>query len=198
MYKLVDPEDVLPKSREYYINKAMKLKALADSGYQGEQDVATNLLAELMQKYEITWSDLDDSIERDYIFPCENEYQKRLLVQITYTHVGQGHCYRMYSSEAKDDEDEFMSIKVRCRPRDFLDIKLDWEFYWMKFEEELDIFYRAFVEKNHLFPPETLQTDEDHDDNEELSEEEIRKIQGMMNGIDTYTRHSRLEEHKED
>lgn len=196
MQKLVNSENILPKSRDYYIQKAMKLKALADEGYQGEREIANELLVEWMNKYNITWSDLDDSLEQDFIFPCEEEYQKKLLVQVAYTHLGQGHCYRMYSSEEK--EEEYKSIKVRCRPRDFIEIKLDYEFYWMKFQDELDIFYRAFVEKNDLFPPEELQNDSDDDANENLSESEIKKIQGMMNGIDNYTRRLGLEEHKED
>lgn len=196
MYKIVNAEEVLPKSREYYLDKAMKLKALLDSDQTGERESAGKLLADYMDKYNITWSDLDDALERDFVFPCESELNEKLLVQIAYTHLGEGHCYRVFSSEdASNDATDPILIKLKCRPRDFLEIKLDWEFYWSKFIEELDMFYRAFIERNELFPPKELQMDTDTDDNENLTEDEIRKIKGMMSGIDTYTRYSQLEAH---
>ncbi len=189
MQKFIDSNDMVTKSRDYYVNKAMKLKALLDSNQEGERESASKLLSDYMQKYDITWSDLDDALERDFIFPCDSEYKKRLLIQVAYMHLGQGHCYRMYSCEDPEDTaTECDTIKVKCRPRDFLEIKLDWEFYCDRFYEELEIFYRAFVEKNEIFPPKSLQKDTDDNDNEELSPEDIKKIQNLMYGIDTYTR----------
>lgn len=195
MQKLVNADEVLPKKREQLIEKAMKLKALADRGYKGEREIASQMLADMMQKYDITWSDLDDSIEKYFDFPCNDPYERKLLIQVAYMHLGAGHCYNIYDSET--DEQKVGFLKVKCRPRDFIEIKLDWEFYFMKFQEELDIFYRAFVEKNWLFPPNELEQDSDVDENKELSEEEVRKIQGMMNGIDAYTRHLGIEEKKD-
>ncbi len=201
MQKLVNSDEMLPKPREYFINKALKLKAMLSSSFKGEQEAAEHLLADLMQKNNITWKDLDDSIEQEYVMPCENEYHKRLLIQCTYKVVGSGHCYRMFSSSDKEhtkDVHETEMMKIKVKPCDFLTIKLDWEFFYMKFKEELDIFYRAFIEQNNLFPPEELQREDDIDDNEDLSEKDMKKIRGMMTGIDSYTRYEMILGNKEE
>lgn len=194
MYKMVSSEELRPKPREYLLAKAMKLKALTESDVEGERDSANRLLADYMDKYNITWDEIDETQEKEYVLACKGEYHKRLLIQIVYQHIGGGHCYRMFTP---DEHEEYDLLKIKCKPIDFMDIQLDWDFYWQKFEEELDIFYRAFVERNKLFPPENLQRDTDSNDNEDLTEEEIRKIKSMMNGIDSYTRHRGLVEHVE-
>lgn len=187
--KLVNSEDYLPQSREKLIEKAMKLKAMTESNQEGERESATQFLADFMQKHDITWKDLDDTIEQEFFIPFTEEYQRKLLVQITYMHAGSGHCYALFKKNSEEDEGQKTnSIVIKCRPIDFLNIKLDWEFYWEKFQEELDMFYRAFIEQNQLFPPENLQSDDDSDDNENLSEEQIRKINKMAQGIDVHTR----------
>lgn len=189
-YKLVENETHSDKSREYLIQKAMKLKALLSSDEEGEREAARVLLSNYMAKYEITWEELDDEVEREYLVEFNGQYHVLLLIQLVYKHLGSGHCYSVYKSESNEPLE---LLKVRSKPSTFVEIQLDWEFYWRKFNEELDLFYRAFVEKNHLFPPDELQKEDDEDDNQDLSEDQLRKIQGLMNGIDTSTRSKSLE-----
>jgi len=188
-YKLVENE-ISDKPREYLIQKAMKMKALLSSDEEGEREAARALLSSYMTKYAITWEELDDEIEKEYIVEFNGQYHVLLLIQLVYKQLGSGHCYSVYKAES---EEPLELMKVRSKPSTFVEIQLDWEFYWRKFNEELDLFYRAFVEKNHLFPPEELQQEDDEDDNQDLSEDQLRKIQGMMNGIDTSTRSKSLE-----
>ena len=188
-YKLVENE-ISDKPREYLIQKAMKMKALLSSDEEGEREAARALLSSYMTKYAITWEELDDEIEKEYIVEFNGQYHVLLLIQLVYKQLGSGHCYSVYKAES---EEPLELMKVSSKPSTFVEIQLDWEFYWRKFNEELDLFYRAFVEKNHLFPPEELQQEDDEDDNQDLSEDQLRKIQGMMNGIDTSTRSKSLE-----
>ena len=188
-YKLVENK-ISDKSREYLIQKAMKMKALLSSDEEGEREAARALLSNYMTKYAITWEELDDEVEREYLVEFNGQYHVLLLIQLVYKHLGSGHCYSVYKAES---EEPLELLKVRSKPSTFVEIQLDWEFYWRKFNEELDLFYRAFVEKNHLFPPEELQQEDDEDDNQDLSEDQLRKIQGMMNGIDISTRSKSLE-----
>lgn len=188
-YKLVENE-ISDKPREYLIQKAMKMKALLSSDEEGEREAARALLSSYMTKYAITWEELDDEVEKEYIVEFNGQYHVLLLIQLVYKHLGSGHCYSVYKAES---EEPLELMKVRSKPSTFVEIQLDWEFYWRKFNEELDLFYRAFVEKNHLFPPEELQQEDDEDDNQGLSEDQLRKIQGMMNGIDISTRSKSLE-----
>lgn len=188
-YKLVENE-ISDKPREYLIQKAMKMKALLSSDEEGEREAARALLSNYMTKYAITWEELDDEVEREYLVEFNGQYHVLLLIQLVYKHLGSGHCYSVYKAES---EEPLELLKVRSKPSTFVEIQLDWEFYWRKFNEELDLFYRAFVEKNHLFPPEELQQEDDEDDNQDLSEDQLRKIQGMMNGIDISIRSKSLE-----
>lgn len=188
-YKLVENE-ISDKPREYLIQKAMKMKALLSSDEEGEREAARALLSNYMTKYAITWEELDDEVEKEYIVEFNGQYHVLLLIQLVYKHLGSGHCYSVYKAES---EEPLELLKVRSKPSTFVEIQLDWEFYWRKFNEELDLFYRAFVEKNNLFPPEELQQEDDEDDNQDLSEDQLRKIQGMMNGIDISTRSKSLE-----
>lgn len=188
MQKLISNES--PPDKQKLIEKATKLKALLSSDQEGERKSANELLSKFMIKYEITWEDLDDEAERDYQLKYSEDLHKDLLSQICYMHLGSGHCYQTRNIQGELTD----IIVVRSKPSTFVEIQLDWEFYWRKFQEELLLFYRAFVEQNRLFPPEDLQDDEDEDDNESMSEEEIRKVHKMMTGVDHYTRNKSIDD----
>lgn len=188
-YKLIENEENT-KTREYLLNKAMKLKSLLSSPEEGEREAANTILSNYMTKHNITWEELDDQSEREYLVKYGEEYNIKLLFQIVYKYVGAGHVYIMYD---KQTDKQLNSAMIKCKPSDFIEIQLDWEFYWSMFQKELNMFYKAFVEQNHIFPPEELQKESDQDDNQDLTDEEIKKIRKLMKGVDSYTRSKPLE-----
>ena len=174
--------------RERLLEKLAAVKALADRGVGGEKTAAEQRLRYLMQKHGITESDLEDSAAKLYWIRYKTEYERKLIRQLAYMHLGSGHsfgCVGTYSNRPRKN------IGVECTPSQYIEIEADFEFYRAALAEEMDIFYSAFLQKNNLFPPPEL-ADTRTDDDDEVDMERIEKMVAMMNGIDHRTRNKAL------
>ena len=78
--------------REELLRRLERVKALAERGVGGEKENAEALLNRLMAKYGISEEDIEDTAERDYFIRYHNFWERKLIVQIAYKHLGSGHC----------------------------------------------------------------------------------------------------------
>lgn len=78
--------------REELLQRLERVKALAERGVGGEKENAEALLNRLMAKYGISEEDIEDTAERDYFIRYHNFWERKLIVQIAYKHLGSGHC----------------------------------------------------------------------------------------------------------
>lgn len=76
-------------------------------------------------------------------------------------------------------------IGVQCTPYEQLEIEANFEFFKNALEQELEVFYTAFCQKNYLYPSKE-KTCKSTSKNE-IAEEELMKIAAMMKGMEHHT-----------
>ena len=175
--------------RERLLKKLECVKALAERGVAGEKAAAEALLASLMSKYGITEAEIEDAEIRTYWIRYKTEYERKLIFQLAYMHLGSGHsfgCVGKYSGRSRKE------VGVECTPAQYIEIEADFQFYREALAEEMGVFYSAFIQKNELFPPPELAGHVESDDPDVVDYDKIAKMKAMMNGIDQRTRHKAL------
>lgn len=180
--------------RERLLEKMEALKALAERGVDGEKVNAEERLHYLMQKHGISETELEDAGVRTFWIAFKTDYERKLLHQLAYMHLGSGHafgCVGRYTNRARK------KVGVDCTPAQYIEIEVDFAFYRAAMAEEMEIFYSAFIQKNRLFPPPELVKASDSDD-DEIDMETLAKMQAMMQGIERRTRNKALPEGEKD
>ena len=124
---------------------------------------------QLMEKYNIDESEIENDIIKQYEFYYHSELEKTLLHQIIYNIVGSKARIYYYVHRGKR-----IRSYVDCTYEQFIEISVRYDFYKLLMQEELDVFIRAFIYKHKIFP--TYSNEEEELDISELSEEELNKI----------------------
>lgn len=145
-----------------YIELARKLRALAEKGVGGERVNAEQQLRNLMEKHGITIDDLEAEEKKYHVFEVPRHHRK-LFDQIAYTILGLG----FMRAELKDNEGQ---LAVETTAAKAVEIDSKFQFYMRAWEEELEVFFIAFVKKNALYIESEAPTSA-----RDLSLEEIRK-----------------------
>ncbi len=156
------------------LNKAKKIKALADKGFGGERLNAERMLKEFMNRHGISESDICEDTKQDHYFKVPREQDRRLFRQVAYKIIGEG--IKFYSSSNRKEY-----IILTCTSSQAFDIEMQFDFYKREFKADLDLFFSAFVQKNKLFA-ETSETDMSKVTPEELAK--MRKSQAMAQGLE--------------
>jgi len=122
---------------------AKKLKALAERGIGGEKINAEIALKRLLKKHNISLEDIEEETKyRRYIKVPKSK--EKLFHQICANVLGRD--FSVYGNPRKPG----FSI-IDLSNSDFLEIEAKYKFYLKCYQEELDVFYLAFVQKNNLF-----------------------------------------------
>ena len=103
-------------------------------------------------------------------------------------HLGSGHsfgCVGTYTNRSRK------KVGVECTPAQYIEIEADYEFFRTAMEEEMSVFYTAFISKNNLFPPPELASPDD-DSDEEIDLVRAKKVSAFMMGIERRTRNKAL------
>lgn len=177
--------------RERLLEKLGKVKALADRGEGGEKESAERTLATLMKRYGVTEEDLEDTKATIHWIRYKTEWERRLLRQLAYMHLGAGNSFRCVGRYTKRPRKE---VGIECTTAQYIEIEADFSFYYAAMKEEMELFYDAFLQKNNLFPPPELAEEPAEAEKEEWKDaERAWKIQSMMGALDHHTRHKALE-----
>ena len=141
-----------------------KIQALAKGGSGGEKANAEILLKKLMKKYDISEQDIELDEIMAFRFTYKNQFEENLAHQIAYSICGNINPEKMIYTNRKQG-------RIWCTNAEFLEFDAKFAFYKDCLKKDLSIFYRAFVQKNYLFPPNNLC--KKRDDIVHLTDEEI-------------------------
>ncbi len=163
------------------IDLAKKLKALSDKGIDGEKDTALTMLKRLMGKYNLTMDMIEENLAKEYEFYIEYANYK-FWRQVVASVIGSSDVsYR--PSELKKKKRHYF---VLCTPAEAIEIQAKFDFYFKAWQTDLDIYYQAFVQKNHLYTKPDKQREKEE---KELTDEEFKKLWKMselMKGMDKH------------
>ena len=174
------------ENKEKLTERLRAIRILSEEGSPGEREAAQEVLSRQMQKYSITESDLQDEQKKLNWFSYKTDSESRLLAQIIYMIMGVCNTYTRKTNNRRE-----RIIGVECTTTQQLEIDINYEFFKQAMNNELKIFYNAFVQKNNLFPPPELASK--NNDKSDLSKEEQMKMFFMMQGIDRRAPHKQIE-----
>lgn len=152
------------------IEKAKKLKALADRGYMKEKDVAKNILSAYCKKHNINIEELDD-IETKQFRATYSTGTRQLLVQIISMVCSSSPIWGVMG---RKQELIFEGSESDC-----LQIKAMYDHYQRLYLQELEIFKKAFVHRNNLYNSEKLISPDD------ITVEQYNEIKRMQEMSET-------------
>lgn len=171
--------------REQLLQKVKKIQALAERGDRGEKESAAALLERLMKQHGITETELEEDRREIAWFRFKTPLERRLLNQIIYAVTGRiaSGCVGKYTNRTRK------KLGIECTAAERLEIEFSFEFYNAALEKELDRFYSAFLNKNHIFPANAI---DQIPDPEEIDLAEAERISAMMAGMEEHTRRKAL------
>lgn len=155
-----------------------KLQALAERGVGGEKETAERKLKQLIKKYGIEEAELSEDKIMDFDFKHHSKWEKQLLRQLFYRMFGRE--YRSKTYIYRCGQGSRTTYGIACTQAEGLQLQIEYDFYRALFEEELELFQSAFIQKHRIFDP------NGGSDNAELTPEEIERIlrmQQMMSGM---------------
>lgn len=152
----------------------LKLKELSKKGINGEKENAAKLLEKLMKKYNISEEELNNEEIKDVYINLKNEIEIRLASQILYAFFDNRKLYKLnkfkYCTELTSAQE--------------IEFKYMFSIYLEDFKRQELVFYRAFINKNDIFPKSvTVETVEAKNfSSEEIKERALAEI--MMDGLE--------------
>lgn len=162
-------KETVMNRKEELLERIKAVKALADRGERGEKENAQAMLEKLMQKYGVTEADLELEQVETVFFPYHDELERRILIQVIFSVTGKpsfgcvgGGTGRKHKKRGAD-----------CTAAQRLEIEFKHDFFYTAAKKEFEVFLCAFINKNGIFPPETIVPPKDAED---LTEEELRKF----------------------
>ena len=167
-----------------------KINALADRGVDGEKANAQALLEKLMQKYGIEECDIINDMVRTHELMIDSSipFIIRLVSQIAYTvygNIDERKClFRITGSKKRN------RLFIDCTDSEFLEIVAMYDFYKKHLSDDIDLFFRAFIQSNAIFPPDHLMKKELEEDRS-LTADDIALIK-LANSIDQHPYHKQI------
>lgn len=155
-----------------------KLKRLCQSDNPYEAESAREKLMNIIRKYNIDESILEEDKVEIREFYYHNEIEERLLSQIMYAvAVTESRKILHYPHR----RGKHITLLIECTYAQFVEINVKYEFYKELIYDDLEIFISAFIHKHRIFPLNSENTE-----SEELTDEQIARIlrmQEMMKGL---------------
>lgn len=154
------------------IDKATKLKSLADKGYKGEKGAAQKILERYLEKHGIRMEDLESDHRSDKVFKYKNG-ERQLLVQIIGMVPGNP---RVFGTHGRANR-----LVAKVTEQEAVEIRAMYDHYSRVYAEELDVFMIAFISKNELWRDRPL-NEKGRKPSQEERERRARALK-MANGV---------------
>lgn len=155
------------------LEKIQKLLNLSEKGIGGEKENAKRFLDKLMKKHGVSIDDLNDNKKTILFFKYATEFERLLLNQIIYAVLDEE------KHETYGHKDLKKVIGCNVTKEQFIEIKMRFEIYYKSLDGGFMDFYRAFVMKNHIYPPSMKPVEAD-----KKKRDQIRKAEILAEGID--------------
>jgi len=165
------------------IELGKKIKALADKGVGGEKQNAEKILSDFLRKHNIKIEDIEGEEMTDYFFLLNNESSKKLFSQIAKNIRYDMKCYGEFTKKSIREYSLKGNYMATCTVSEFIELKSKINFYSNLYNQELDIFFTAFVTANDLLinPPADKKRDISDLSQKEL--EEYHRVKKMSENI---------------
>lgn len=170
---------------EKILSLAKKLKALSDQGVGGEKTNAATMLESLMKKHSITMDMLSENEVKQHEFRLELE-KKRFFLQVVASVVGRERSYLSFYPKDRAKKRHYF---IDCTPQEAVEIQGKFDFFWKKWEDELDVFYSAFIQQQRLYCKPAKEEEDDESEDKELTPAEKSKLYRMANMMAGMDRH---------
>ena len=177
-------------NKQDLIEKLMKIKNLSSEGVEGEKETARRFLEKLMKKYDVTEEELNGETAKEtrwFKYRSGKPYHRDLIYQIIYSVVGNRTTYKVGQK---------CVAGVDCDKVEAVEIEAKYNFYSKSFEKDLNLFYTAFVNKNNIFPPDSVFSQKEEDIEKTKSkkpEVDREKLFSMMGGMEKHEFFKQLE-----
>lgn len=151
------------------IELCKKLKELADKGVGGEKVNAAQMLSNLMNKHGISEEELKENLVTNHIFSVGVDKNIRILfVQVAKTVFDERPTFHRNTRTRA-------AMMIRCTAIQAIEVQAKWNYYEARFDAEANIFLRAFIRSNELYPSYM-----ENRDPSEMTEEELLEAQKMI------------------
>lgn len=167
-----------------------KLRELSMRGVDGEKENAQKLFDRLSKKYGISESELDDECITVHQFTYHGAFEKRLLIQIIAKVLNADPNFYIYTSNLTGRKKRTI-LGAECTETQSIEINFLFDFYNALYQKELEYFLIAFIRKHNLYKE--IEDDEEIPPST-LSEEELRKISMLADGLSYETPYLRMKE----
>jgi hypothetical protein len=157
------------KERKNILDKLEKIKNLAERGIGGERETAIKMYEELRKKYEISPEEIAEQNLCERWFQYDTDMEEFLLLQIFYKVTGDRSYYKHSGIHSYKKERCLVCSEIEA-----VEIQLLFNFYSEELKKEFETFKIAFVNKNDLFPDETVRVQK-KEYVRDISDEEIEK-----------------------
>lgn len=162
-----------------------KIQALAERGDRGEREAARIQLERLMKKYNVQEADLADEIVSIHWFKVNGEYDKKLLHQVAYKIAPDRQIYvHTHGKGARTEQG------VQCTKAEAIQIQIEFEFYKRLLKEEMNFFYRAFIQKHEIYSDAPVPTNQA---SPKMTSEELFRMSAMISGMQDRSLHKMIE-----
>lgn len=163
------------------ITDTMKhLLALSEKGVGGEKENAIKLLNKLMKKYNISEADLKKEELHKHEVRFKTRWQEQLIHQIVYMINPERNIYKYTNRKVKIAILELTDVE-------WIEHQYLYSIYKKSFEEELELFTSAFIQRNNIFPkevPDRIKEQQEKESKQKMSYYKMLKISQMAQGID--------------
>lgn len=154
-----------------------KLQALAERGVGGEKETAERKLRELMKKYGIDEINFSEDKLEEFEFKYSNPQEEQLIRQLFFRMFGKDWRSKSYTYRCGKGS---RSIRgVECTEAEGLQLQIEYEFYKQLWQEEMGLFWSAFIQKHRIFSMRPEDTGSDKPMTPEKMEEIMRMSQMM-------------------
>lgn len=137
------------KNREEVLKNLLEL---SKRGVGGEKVNAEALLNKLLTKYGMTLEDIETSDEiknRDFYF--DDYYESRILNQLYYSMYPDRNSYTYNYKRTKKNRH---TLILELTDAEFIEFTYAYDVYKESWKKQLELFYIAFIQSNHMFPKE--------------------------------------------
>ena len=142
------------EERGKIMDRLAKMKALADGGVGGERENAARLLEEVARRYGVDLSSLDDvEVEKRHEFDFKRGWRMDLFRQLV--SLARVEQYGSLEVDHLQLYDRKLGRRVvgrfcKCTDAQWVEIMAKYTILARDYEEQLGLFYRAFLEANDL------------------------------------------------
>ena len=168
-----------------------KLQALAERGVGGEKETAERKLRQLMEKYGIDELEFAEDKLEEFEFKYKNAQEEQLIRQLFFRMFGKGWRKKSYTYRCGKGSKSIRGIE--CTKAEGTQLQIEYEFYKQLWQEEMELFWDAFIQKHRIF---SMRPEDTGGSDEPMTPErmaEIMRMSQMMEAMQNKTMQPLLE-----